>query len=59
VTNTQMIFAILLPTITALTGILVSNGQFAAMSTRLMNLENKVSDLGQRVSHLEGSLGGK
>jgi hypothetical protein len=64
--NTQMTFAILLPTlaaicgfVTALVGIYVNSGRFNSVDSRLGTLEGKVSDLGQRLSHLEGSLGGK
>ena len=54
-----MIFAILLPTVTVLVGILINNGRFNSVDSRLMNLENNVSEFGQRISHLEGSLGAK
>jgi hypothetical protein len=64
--NTQMIFALLLPTlaaicgfVTALVGIYVNSGRFNSVDSRLATLESEVSGLGQRLSHLEGSLGGK
>jgi hypothetical protein len=51
-TNTQMIFAILLPTLTALcgivavlVGIMVNSGRFNSMDARLLRLESGQSEL--------------
>jgi hypothetical protein len=65
-TNFQTTLTILLPTLaaicgflTALVGIYVNSGRFNSIDSRLAKLETEVSGLGQRLSHLEGSLGGR
>ena len=62
--NVQLTLTVMLPTlaaicgfVTALVGIYVNSGRFNSIDTRLSKLESEMSGLGQRISHLEGSLG--
>jgi hypothetical protein len=63
-TNTQMIFAILLPTLTALAGvvavlvgIMVNSGRFNSMDSRLMRLETGQTELHTDLALLKSDVG--
>lgn len=51
--NLQMVLAILIPTVTVLTGIIVSNGRFNSIETRLTHIEAEIGDIRERLARLE------
>lgn len=51
--NMQLYIAILIPTVTILAGIIVSNGRFNSMEGRLGAIETQIGDVRERLAKLE------
>jgi hypothetical protein len=52
-TNVQFLFAILLPTVTALIGIMVNKNDNGIIHADLRDLRTKVSEMGEFMARLE------